>query len=104
MHHHLHVVLDQDHRDAVVGDRLDQRVDGARLLGIEPRGRLVQEQDAWPRGQRTGDFEALERAVGHRPGLGVQIILEADIAHQPRRLLAQRRLGTPQRRARPASP
>ncbi len=81
-HHQLHVVLDQHHRDAGLGHFLDQVVDLGGLGRVEPGGRLVEQQQARLGGQRAGDLEPLQRAVGHGVGIGADIARQPDETHQ----------------------
>src|SRR5437588_850942 len=63
-HDHLHVVLDQEHRDPLVADLLDQAHQRRLLRRVHPGGRLVQEQERRPSPHGPGDLEATLIAVG----------------------------------------
>ena len=96
VHHHLHVVLDQHHRDTGIGDLAHQMVDLDGFLGVEAGGRLVEEDQARLHGQGAGDFETLERAVGHAVGTGLGKLFETDEAHQLKGFLAHFIVAAPQ--------
>src|SRR6218665_2222804 len=56
-HHHVHVVLDQDHGDAVVANLAD---DGHQFLDVrrrQSRRRLVEQQQLRRQRQRAGNFQ-----------------------------------------------
>jgi len=55
---HVHVVLDhQDRYPPLVAQPPDQLGDLARLGGIHPGGRLVEQQQPGPAGERPGDLQ-----------------------------------------------
>ncbi len=58
-------------------------------LGLRPAAGSSRKISARLHGQRAGDLEALEGAVGHRVGAGVEVLLEADEAHQLGGFVAQ---------------
>jgi hypothetical protein len=63
-HHHVHVVLDEDHGDAVVADLAD---DGHQLLDVgrgQAGGRLVEQQQLRVERQRARDLQQALLAVG----------------------------------------
>src|SRR5215207_3264004 len=64
LHDELHVVLDEHDGDAAVRDLPDEPVELRRLDGVAARRRLVEEQHLGLGGERAGDLEALQRAVG----------------------------------------
>jgi hypothetical protein len=58
LHDHAHVVLDQDDREPEVGDESAQEMhQGARFALSHPGGRLVEEQERWPGGERSRQLE-----------------------------------------------
>ena len=67
-HHHLHVVLDEQDRYSPVADALDELHELAALLWVHPGGRLVEQQQVWLSGERSGDLEPSLVAVGERAG------------------------------------
>ena len=71
-HHQRHVVLDQHHRDAAVGDPADQP---GQPVGVGPRqagGRLVEEQHCRAAGERPGDLHEPPVDVGQLGGRAVE--------------------------------
>ena len=73
-------MLDHHHRYlAALGDASDHLANGTRAIGIEVRGRLVEEQH--PRSEREdpGDGEALLFAAGKRRGRVVLAVGEPDV-------------------------
>ena len=79
------------------GQPLDQRVDLARLGGVQAGGGLVQQQQPRLCRQRAGDLQPLERAVGHRVRRGVFVAGQADQPQQLARDLPALGLGAHQR-------
>ena len=79
--HHLDVVLDQHHRDALLGvDRAQARRQHRGLVGVEPGRRLVEEQHPGTGGERPAQLDEptgaeRERAGPHRgqPGEAEQV-------------------------------
>ena len=64
-HHDLHVVLDQQHRQALLGAKLlDELRERHRLLGVHACGRLVEEQQLRLGRERASDLEPPLVAVG----------------------------------------
>lgn len=67
IHHHAHVVLDHEHRQAPFGARIQ---DKARhilgLFAVHPRHRLVEHQDAWLHGQGPRQLHPLAQTIGQR--------------------------------------
>ncbi len=69
LHHHRHVVLDQQDRGAgIVLDVHQQLVERQRFLRIEAGGRLVQAQEFGPGAHRTRDLQPALRSVGQVAG------------------------------------
>ena len=68
----LEVLRRQEHRHAVLarepGDLLPE---GRAALRVEPRGRLVEEEDARPVDEREGEVEAALHAAGVAADLAV---------------------------------
>src|SRR5436190_11285169 len=66
VHHHAHVVLDQDDRRAeLVVDVEDEAAHVLLLLDVHPRHRLVEEQHLRLHRQRAAEVDALLQAVRH---------------------------------------
>ena len=86
-HHQPHVVLDQQHRVAVVADLADQVHQRGLLARVEPGGRLVEAQQLGLGGQRAGDLQPPLVAVGQVLGL-----LLAAVARCRRTAAARRRV------------
>ena len=57
LHHHAHVVLDQHDRDAESGEPAQQRAQARLVIGAEPCGGLVEQQDLWAGRERAGDLD-----------------------------------------------
>ena len=85
------LVRDQQHGAALLGERADHAQHLADQLGIERRGRLVEQQQLGIHGQRAGDGDALLLAAREVRRIGLGLVGEAD----PRQLLlgARARLG-----------
>ncbi len=98
-HDELHVVLDQQHRDAAVDDAPDRFVDLRRFARIEPGGRLVEHQDLGICRQRAGELEPLERAIGQSIGGMTDEIGKSHFRHQRRGALANLPGFAPDRRS-----
>ena len=63
-HHHAHVVLDQDDRNAQrVPDLQDRLGRATGLLGVHPGNRLIEQEQVWLGAERPGDLDALLIAV-----------------------------------------
>ena len=73
-----HVVGDQQHGPIFFGQRFDHPQHFALKLGVERRGRLVEQQRGRVHGQRTGDGRALLLAAGELTGVGVGLVGDAD--------------------------
>ena len=56
-HHELHVVLDEQDAHAALGQLAEQVAELLALRVAQPRGRLVEQEEARPRGQRPGQLE-----------------------------------------------
>ena len=63
-----HLVRDQQHGAALLGERADDAQHLADQLGIERRGRLVEQQQLGIHGQRAGDGDALLLPAGRCAG------------------------------------
>ena len=77
VHHHAHVVLDEHDRDAPL--LLDVEDEAGHVLGlllVHAGHRLVEEQDAWPHGQRAGQVDPLLQPVGQAPHRAVAQVLD----------------------------
>ena len=93
-HHQMHVVLDQNHGCARGCQLLDQRGDLERLGWIETGCGFIEEKHLRFAGQRAGDLQTLERAVGHRIRAGFRVVREAEEAQQLQRLFPALAFGT----------
>ena len=71
-HHELHVVLDENDGDALVGDAPDQFVDLLGLDRVASRRRFVEQQHARLGCERARNLETLARAVGQRARGGIR--------------------------------
>src|ERR1043166_3203413 len=88
-HHHLHVVLDQQHGDLkFLFHELDQLHQLLFLARIHSGGRLVQEQKLWSRRQRTDDLQPALIAVGQTLALHVAQIFEFEYLQDVEHLVA----------------
>ena len=90
-HHHLDVVLDQDHRDAAVGEQADQRLEVLDLAVGQARRRLVEQQQLRPQRQRARDLEPALVAERQVARLLLGIVGEADEVQQLARLREEAR-------------
>jgi hypothetical protein len=73
-------VLDQDHRYiAPLRDTTEHFADGTSAVGVEVRGRLVEEQHARPEREDPSDREALLLPARERRGGVVLAVREADV-------------------------
>jgi hypothetical protein len=77
-HHHAHVVLDEEDRDAGVADLPDELGQHGRLVRVGACRRLVEEQQPRLGGKRAGDLETALRAVGQLSGQRVRLRRQAD--------------------------
>ena len=89
-HDDLHVVLDEQDRDAeLVAQALHEAREVRGLLRVHPGGRLVEQQQLGLGRQRPRDLDAALVAVGEVRGeLVVQARLQADVRQHLGRLLA----------------
>ena len=70
VHHHLHVVLDEQEGDPVLGAQALHVVEQPPAEGrVDARHRLVEQQEARLRHQRPGELEQLALAAGERAGV-----------------------------------
>src|SRR5918992_3243989 len=83
-HHHLHVVLDDQDRHALVPDPGDELHQPPLLRGVPPRRRLVQEEELGLGGQGPGDLHPPLVSVGEVPG---QLVGELVDSHELELLL-----------------
>ena len=90
VHHQAHVVLDEHHREAAVADLADEADERLLLGGVEPGGRLVEEEHLRLGGQGPGDLEAPLVAVGQVPGRLAGAVGDADELEQARGLALAR--------------
>src|SRR5262245_13982455 len=79
VHDHAHVVLDHHHREALhLLDVEDEAHHVLRLLGVHPRGRLVEQQQDRLERQRAGKLHALLQSVGQGPDDLVPDVLQLE--------------------------
>ena len=64
VHHQLHVVLDQQHRGAALGDGADRRRQALGFVRRQSRRGLVEQQQPGLRGERASDFQEPLLAIG----------------------------------------
>ena len=69
-----HLVGDDDHRHAVPGELLHRVQDLADELGVQRRGRLVEQHQLRVHRQRPGDRDALLLPTGELRGVGVELV------------------------------
>ena len=67
-HHQHHVVLDQNHRDAELGDAAKKLAERVLVRAHQASGGLIEQQHARPHGQRAGDLD--EAAIDMRQVCG----------------------------------
>ena len=80
LHHHAHVVLDEeDGRAVLLSDELQEFVEFVRFARIEAGGGLVEAQQQRFRAHGTGDLETPLRAVGQVGGGIVGAVDEMDL-------------------------
>ena len=83
LHDHGHVVLDQQHRDALlVADPVDELVERGRLLRVHAGRRLVQQQDLGPQGHGARDLQPALVAVGEVAGQLALALADAHVLQQ----------------------
>jgi len=82
IHHELHVVLDQQHGGAALGDGSDRGREALCLVGGKSRRRLVEQQQARARGERTSDLKEPLLAVRECTCFGIDGGLQADESEQ----------------------
>ena len=78
----IHLVGDHHHGHALVGQRLHHCQHLADGLGIERRGRLVEQHDVGLHGERAGDRHPLLLAARQRRRMLARLIGQADLAQQ----------------------
>src|SRR5438445_4063139 len=77
------VLLDQQNRDAIVVDLLDDVEDGVHHLGCKAQRRLIEEKELRLRQQATGDREDLLFAARELPGWQVPALAKnRELLHQ----------------------
>src|SRR5467141_1116917 len=82
IHHQAHVVLDEQHGDAPIANRLDQLAKREALRGVHARGRLVEREQLRLGGERARDLETPLVAVGQAPRGVVRAAADPDIVEQ----------------------
>ena len=94
LHHHRHVMLDeQDRGVGVVADAEEQGVEFGRLARVEAGGGFVEAQQDGIGAHGAGDFETALGAVRQFPGGIVGPVIEADPLQPVRRLFRRLLLG-----------
>ena len=94
LHHHRHVVLDQQDRDVVfVADGEQELVELGALARIEAGGRLVEAEQHRIGAHGAGDLEPALRAVGQLAGRIVGALDQADAVEPVARLVDRGALG-----------
>ena len=88
--HEGHVVLDDDDGDALLVHRVNQRAGGAGLLRPHAGGRLVEQQQDRPHGERHADREPLPLAVAEGADATLLGAGEIEPLQQPRDLRVHR--------------
>ncbi len=78
----IHLMGDDDHGHALVGERLHDAEHLADRLGVERRGRLVEQHDVGLHRQRPGDRDALLLAARQRRRVLPRLVGEPDLAQQ----------------------
>ena len=73
-----HLVRDDDHRHPALGQLAHDCEDLTDQLGVERRGRLVEEHQLGVHRERPGDRHALLLPTGELAGVGVRLVLQAD--------------------------
>ena len=79
-----HLVGHDDHRHALLGELAHDAQHLADELGVEGRGRLVEEHQLGVHRQRPGDGDALLLAAGELRRVGVRLVAEPDLLEQLR--------------------
>src|SRR3954469_2047627 len=82
IHHQAHVVLDQQHRNALCTDRLDQPAQRERLRRVHSGGRLVQREELRFGGEGARHLEATLVSVGQASRRIVGAAADADELEQ----------------------
>ena len=94
--HHVHRMLGEQHRDAALDHQLLDQCD--QLVALARRhagGRLVHQQQARLVGERDGELDALDVAIGELAARPVGGVAHADLRQQLERALAMQRRGRP---------
>ena len=86
-----HLVGDDDHRHAPLGEVDHDVEDLLDHLGVERRGRLVEEHHLGLHGQRAGDGDALLLAAGELGGVLLGLVADADPVEELACLASRRR-------------
>ena len=74
-----HLVGDDEHRHALAGQPAHDREDVTDELGVEGRGRLVEEHELGVHRQRPGDGDALLLTAGELGREGVGLVGQPDL-------------------------
>ena len=82
-----HLVGHDQHRAALLGERAHDAQHFADQLGIERRGRLVEQHHLRPHGERARDRRALLLASGEMGGIVAPFVGDADFREQRARFL-----------------
>jgi hypothetical protein len=78
----LHLVRHDDHGHAVPGQHAHGVQNLADELGVEGRGRLIEQDELRLHGQRAGDGHALLLSAGQPGRVGLQLVRETHLAQE----------------------
>src|SRR5512142_60243 len=76
-HDHFHVVFDDHDGDSLLFDLSDDRDGLVELRRVQPRTGFIQEQELWPRGERTRNLEALSFSERQAFRKNIAIVIQA---------------------------
>ncbi len=96
--HHVHVVLDEQHRHALVPQRLDVAEERLGQRRIHARHRLVQHDHGRIAHQRPGHLQQLLLAARERPGEVIALVVQREPRQQLVRLRGDLPLAAPPQR------
>ena len=82
LHHHAHIVLDQQHAQSGAGELAQQRGQARFVGGRKSGGRLVEQQGVGPAGQRARDFHQAPVDEGQVVCAHLGVAVEADQRQQ----------------------
>src|SRR5690606_39835100 len=82
-HYQVHIVFDEQHRDALVTDGADEADQLFGFLRVEARGGFVQHQQFRVQRQCPGNLQPPLVAVGQAPGHAVALLPQPDLSQPP---------------------